>query len=137
MQVEDTKHRVYIYDLDQELAEIESDENTPVFIADIEKHLNKIPKAVLVPQEPMNQKNELVLYSVPASLSVPEEQDSVRRAIIEARARARSETGQALQEPYGGGPSHHSIGVNGVLGGTSLNIQQRSMEEDADAMDIG
>lgn len=137
MQVEDTKDRVYIYDLDKELAEIESDENTPVFISDIEKRLTKIPKAVLFSKEPANQNNELVLYSVPTSLSVPEEQDSVRRAIIEARARARAETAQAFQEHYGGGPAHDSIRVNGVLGALSFNTQQSSMEEDADAMDIG
>ena len=32
---------------------------------------------------------QLVLYRVPSSISVPEEQDSVRKAIIEARARLR------------------------------------------------
>lgn len=90
MHVEDTKDKVYIYDLDSELAELESDEETPIFIPDIEKHLNKIPKQVLMSQQPhVLANNQLVLYGVPSSLSLSAEQDSVRKAIIETRARAR------------------------------------------------
>lgn len=91
MQLEDTKDKVYIYDLDKELAELESDEENPIFIPDIEKHLTKIPKHVLMStgrELETTADNQLVLYSVPASLSVPEEKDSVRKAIIEARQRA-------------------------------------------------
>ncbi|KAK3060173.1 hypothetical protein LTS18_009149, partial [Coniosporium uncinatum] len=41
-------------------------------------------------QEPTNSlQNQLVLYRVPESLTVPAERDSVRKAIIEARERAR------------------------------------------------
>ncbi|KAK8436426.1 hypothetical protein IWX49DRAFT_550725 [Phyllosticta citricarpa] len=90
MPIDETKDRIYICDLDQELADIESDEETPIFLQDIEKHLNRIPPHLLktskVPQP--TQHNQLVLYGIPQSLSVPEDKDSVRKAIIEARARA-------------------------------------------------
>ncbi|OAG08876.1 uncharacterized protein CC84DRAFT_1162708 [Paraphaeosphaeria sporulosa] len=90
MQVEDTPHRVYIADLDAELSDIESDEDNPIFLQDIEKHLAKIPKHVLTGPEPKPTKdNQLILYNVPSSLTVPEAQDSVRKAIVEARGRIR------------------------------------------------
>ncbi|KAL5345719.1 hypothetical protein ACLOAV_009473 [Pseudogymnoascus australis] len=51
MRLDDTKHKVYIYDLDKELEEIESseDENRLVFLPDIEKRLlnKRIPSSVL------------------------------------------------------------------------------------------
>jgi hypothetical protein len=96
MQVEETPNRVFIYDLDKELAEIESDEENPIFLSDIEKHLSKIPRHVLLNEKNLKptDKNQVVLYSVPTSLSVPQEQDNVRKAITEARARIRE--GQAF-----------------------------------------
>jgi hypothetical protein len=100
MQVEETPHRVYIHDLAAELSDIESDEENPIFLADIEKHLAKIPKHVLVGPEPKATKdNQLVLYNVPSSLSVPEEKDNVRKAIVEARARLREQQANPLLEP--------------------------------------
>ncbi|KAF1968967.1 hypothetical protein BU23DRAFT_478428 [Bimuria novae-zelandiae CBS 107.79] len=90
MQVEDTPHRVYIADLDAELSDIESDEDNPIFLQDIEKHLAKIPQHVLRAPEPKpTNDNQLILYNVPSSLTVPEAQDSVRKAIVEARGRMR------------------------------------------------
>lgn len=103
MQLEDTKDKVYIYDLDEELAELESDEETPIFLPDIEKHLTKIPKHVLVSngkELERTAENQLVLYGVPASLSVPEDKDSVRKAIIEARHRAEQKS-TSLHESNG------------------------------------
>ncbi|KAK8164180.1 hypothetical protein IWX90DRAFT_505150 [Phyllosticta citrichinensis] len=89
MPIDETKDRVYICDLEQELADIESDEENPIFLPDIEKHLNRIPPHLLKSKVPQpTQHNQLVLYSIPQSLSVPEDKDSVRKAIIEARARA-------------------------------------------------
>ncbi|KAJ8119877.1 hypothetical protein O1611_g10512 [Lasiodiplodia mahajangana] len=110
MQLDDTKHKVYIYDLDAELSSAdensESEYSLPgsptsgrsrlILLPDIQKHLrrSRIPAAVLA-----NKDGELaghnindmqmVLYSEPSSLTVPREQDSVRKAILEARARAR------------------------------------------------
>lgn len=111
MQLDDTKHKVYIYDLDAELSsadetsDYDSQPGSPtsgngrlVFLPDIEKHLNRtrsqIPPAVFANSEGelaghnINDM-QMVLYRVPSSLTVPREHDSVRKAILEARARAR------------------------------------------------
>lgn len=102
MQLDNTKHKVYIYDLDAELSS--ADENSESestsgrgrisLFSDIDRHIRQIPPAVFA-----NSRGELaghnindmqmVLYSEPSSLTVPREQDSVRKAILEARARAR------------------------------------------------
>lgn len=101
MRLDDTKHKVYIYDLDAELSDSESsDDGRLVFLPDIQKHLRetRIPPMMLANREgELAGQKQLVLYSVPMSLTVPEEKDSVRKAIIEARARARAKT----QEEHG------------------------------------
>ena len=94
MPVDETKDRVYIHDLDEELADIESDEGRLVFLPDIEKHLMKVPKAVLAGESSSAQGTEVVLYKLPESLSVPEDRDVVRKAIAETRARALGQQGQ-------------------------------------------
>lgn len=100
MQVEDTPHRIYIHDLAAELSDVESDEENPIFLSDIEKHLSKIPKFILAGPEPKaTRDNQIVLYSVPTSLTVPEEQDNVRKAIVEARARMREKQTSGVGEP--------------------------------------
>ena len=93
MSLDDTAHKIYIYDLDAELAsDSESDTSRPIFIPDIEKHLNNLPKVMLIGDEAREAaKNmQMVLYSVPSSLSVPAEKDGVRKAILESRARLRA-----------------------------------------------
>lgn len=107
MQLDDTSHKVYIYNLDDELSsESEPDdaEGRLVFLPDVEKHLraNRIVPGIgstgtgSIPRPIMPNKDgelagmQLVLYNDgPSSLTVPEEHDSVRRAIVEARARVR------------------------------------------------
>lgn len=109
MQLDDTSHKVYIYNLDDELSsENESEpegEGRLVFLTDIEKHLraNRIP---LVPRPVLPNEDgelagmQLVLYSDgPSSLTVPEEQDSVRKAILEARARLRQKQAEERGTP--------------------------------------
>lgn len=123
MQVEDTPHRVYIHDLAAELSDLESDEENPIFLSDIEKHIAKIPKHVLMGPRP-TQDNQIVLYNVPSSLTVPEEQDSVRKAIVEARARVRERQGQPAGEPE----RANRLDARG----TDLSMEA----EDSDAMDI-
>ncbi|KAK3986893.1 hypothetical protein QBC44DRAFT_332410 [Cladorrhinum sp. PSN332] len=97
MQLDDTKYKVYIHNLDDELSSSsdgESDDGKLIFLSDIEKHLrsNRIPPGVLKPKPDADLADkQLVLYRVPSSLTVPEEQDSVRKAIIEARARMREQ----------------------------------------------
>lgn len=95
MQLDESKHKVYIYDLDAELSDGESssDEGKLVFLPDIAKHLrqqSRIPPRVLANNDGELAGMQLVLYSEPKSLTVPEAQDSVRKAIVEARARLRN-----------------------------------------------
>lgn len=92
MQLDDSKHKVYIYNLDDELSsDSDNDEGKLIFLPDIQKHLleSRIPKHILANDEGELAGMQLVLYSDPKSISVPESQDGVRRAIIEARQRAR------------------------------------------------
>jgi hypothetical protein len=123
MQVEDTPHRLYIHDLSAELSDIESDEESPIFLSDIEKHLAKIRKHILLGPRPRapepTAENQMVLYNVPSSLTVPEAQDSVRKAIVEARARVRERQ------------------ANTVVDKQRISaVPETAMSVDADAMDI-
>ncbi|KAF4446259.1 hypothetical protein F53441_10061 [Fusarium austroafricanum] len=93
MQLDDSKHKVYIYNIDDELSS-DSESDDPgklVFLPDIEKHLraNRIPPSVLANSEGELAGMQVVLYSDPKSLTVPEDKDSVRKAIIESRHRTR------------------------------------------------
>ncbi|KAK3187613.1 hypothetical protein K4F52_003671 [Lecanicillium sp. MT-2017a] len=94
MHVDDTKHRVYIYNIDEELAEESSDdEGKLVFLPDIEKRLreNRIPPQVFANGDGELAGMQLVLYSDPKSLTVPEDKDGVRKAIIDSRRRLREQ----------------------------------------------
>ncbi|KAL2754985.1 hypothetical protein ACRALDRAFT_2048365 [Sodiomyces alcalophilus JCM 7366] len=102
MAVDDTKHRVYIYSLDDELSgsDSEPDEGRLVFLPDIERHLRSRRMGFTSPASPPiprpvpegdSSDMQLVLYRDPTSLSVPADQDGVRRAVIESRARSREQ----------------------------------------------
>ncbi|GAB7341939.1 hypothetical protein MBLNU457_g0243t1 [Dothideomycetes sp. NU457] len=131
MRVDDTKDRVYIYDLDDELADIESEEEKLIFLPDIEKKLSKIPKHVLTGKKDEEEGLELVLYGVPTSLTVPAEQDSVRRAIGEARQRARDKAAREAQPHMQNQPetAHGMTADDYAVEGAD--------DDDPDAMDIG
>lgn len=86
MLLDDTKHTTYIYNLDQELAEPESSGERLVLLP-LAARMMSVPESVL---STPTQSQELVLYTEPTSLTVPKERDSVRKAIIESRARARA-----------------------------------------------
>jgi len=100
MRLDNTKHKVYIYDLDAELSDSESsDDGRLIFLPNIQKHLleTRIPPSILANSDGElagHTQNQLILYNIPSSLTVPEEQDSVRKAIIETRARARAKLDQ-------------------------------------------
>ncbi|KAH0552855.1 hypothetical protein GP486_006945 [Trichoglossum hirsutum] len=123
MQLDDTKHKVYIYNLEDELAESDTQEDALIFLPDIEKRMTRIPKSILrnpqqttPPLPPLPPTNtEVVLYNVPSSLSVPKEHDSVRKAIIEARARARERQAQEMQN----GLTTPSPPISGATGGSN------------------
>ncbi|KAL2862174.1 hypothetical protein BJX68DRAFT_260967 [Aspergillus pseudodeflectus] len=86
MMLDDTKHTVYIHDLEQELEE-------PLFLQDgltilpgLSDRLS-MPKLLVSSAKP--ECKEVVLYREPESLSIPKDKDQVRRALIETRERAR------------------------------------------------
>lgn len=87
MLLDDTKHTTYIYNLDQELAEPESSGDGLVLLPLAAKMI-AVPNSVLSSNSA--QGKELVLYTEPSSLTLPRDKDSVRKAIIESRARARA-----------------------------------------------
>ncbi|KAL9121163.1 MAG: hypothetical protein Q9187_002278 [Circinaria calcarea] len=99
MRLDDTRDKVYIHDLDEEVSDIESEEEKLLFLPDIEQRLTKIPKSVLISQSQPPISNEIVLYNIPESLSIPKEQDSVRKAILETRARAREKQAPETEAP--------------------------------------
>ena len=98
MQLDNTKDKVYIQDIDAELSDTESEDGKLIFLPDIEKKFTKIPNAVLLDKAAEESSREMVLYNVPSSLSVPQAQDNVRRAIIEARIRQRERQLVASQQ---------------------------------------
>lgn len=138
MQVDDTKHKVYIYNLDDELAsESDSDDKDKViFLPDIEKHLrsSRIPSQILAnPQDLADM--QLVLYSVPSSISVPEERDSVRKAILEARARLREKQENESESAQSTVPTLPAADV-GVAPDVPPSSFPQQQDSDPDAMEI-
>lgn len=85
----DVDNVVYVSDLDSD-SESDSDDKL-IFLPDIEKRLNRIPYSLASDSSRLNNdqstSTELVLYSIPSSISVPEQKDVVRRAMIESRER--------------------------------------------------
>ena len=164
MQLDDSKHKVYIYNIDDELSssESEAEDGKVIFLPDIERALraNRIPPVVRANDEgQLGGKNiedmQLVLYNVPSSLTVAPEHDSVRKAILEARARARreQEKGTENREPalplgspvssaqmqFGDAPASNapvSFGQMPVGGTPAHGVPQEGAFDDGDAMDL-
>ncbi|EHA49971.1 hypothetical protein MCOR27_003548 [Pyricularia oryzae] len=128
MQLDDDKYKVYIYNIDDELSsdsEPETDQSSSgrlIFLPDVEKHLLRtrippVPRPILPNADGELAGKQLVLYSVPSSLSVPEDQDSVRRAILDARARsrARAAVAQPHPGPVGGVDGRSAVGAAAAM----------------------
>lgn len=143
MQLDDTKDRVYIHNLDDELADIESDEEKLIFLPDIEKKFNTIPRHILI-GEKRDSNQELVLYNLPPSLSVPVEQDNVRKAILEARQRAKEKaTANPPSSPTraDGRPPEEQIETAHGYDSPDYGLDEDTndmddMDDDEDAMDL-
>jgi len=139
MQVEDTAHRVYIHNLDAELDSSTDDDdddqnNRVVFISDVERQLSRVPQHILTGKSaggPLAafsdghtdagaQAGELVLYTVPSSLTVPVGRDSVRQAIVESRARARERSNTMVRDAIGNATGRGQMqSVAGAVTGTN------------------
>lgn len=149
MHLDDTKHKVYIYDLHAELSDSDTSTTSEdiVFLPDIRKHLRntRIPPSILASKdgELAGMSRELVLYNVPSSLSVPEEQDGVRKAIIEARSRMRRKMNGEEKDDEDG---VHRRDFGTMYEASNIAVEQRGREvempwsvpqDDVDAMDLG
>lgn len=91
MLLDDTKHTTYIHSLDQELAEPDPP-NEGLVISPLAARMMSMPKSILFNSS--SKGKEMVLYTEPTSLTVPRDKDTVRKAILESRARARAEIKQ-------------------------------------------
>ena len=136
MELDDSRNRIYISNLEDELSEIESDEEKLVFLPEIERRLTKIPRSVLTGRRSPPPSNEVVLYNVPESLTVPKELDGVRKAIIETRQRARDkhfpDLGHRREEETMTAQTLHSTSSP-----PSTRAFPTSPVFDEDAMDLG
>ena len=121
--------KVFIKDLDEELADVETEDARLIFLPDIEQHFNRIPQAILQEPNGTSVGKELVLYNIPESLSIPQEQDNVRKAIIESRQRVRDRQAQSITMASSQGEPQ-SMGQI-----TTSNYGIESVVYDEDAMD--
>lgn len=112
MMLDDTKHTVYIHDLDREIEEQDHEDGSLRILSGLGGGLSTIPR-IFTPQTTTPQGKELVLYRDPISLTVPKEFDIVERASIETRERVRGEQPRLHKPPVAtnmgliGGPTHH------------------------------
>jgi len=155
MTVDETPHRVIITNLAHEIAQIEADEaaaSQTVLLPDIDKKVSAIPPRFLQNHPPqnasppltLNSNTALVLYRDPTSITVPEEEDAVRKAIIAARTRAREkqvaeqkEREREGQESLRG--TRHGPGQNQDIefdDAMTDHSPYRDRDEDLDAMEI-
>jgi hypothetical protein len=125
MPVDDTPHRIIIHDLDNEIAQIEAEEAShaqSLFLPEIDKkvsgdiahhllqrgggqnhdrnqhHMHMNVPHLSLDKPPENFSTALILYREPSSISVPEEEDVVRKTIIEARKRAREKSAEEQKQ---------------------------------------
>ncbi|KAK7430230.1 hypothetical protein QQZ08_003205 [Neonectria magnoliae] len=134
MQLDNTKHKVYIYNIDDELSsDSESEEGKLVFLPDIEKHLRatRIPPSILARKDADSEGMEVVLYSDPKSITVPEDKDSVRKAIVESRRRVREQ--QRLERESKKSAEAAATTNTPFTDNTSMTSRH---DDDPDAMDM-
>lgn len=133
MSVDDTNDRIWVHDLDAEIAEIEAEEarkkDEALLSTTAGQEIGKIPQHLLKSSTAHGdaQSNmQMILYRDPISISVPEEHDAVRKTIIEARRRMR----EKQAEDYHKGPSSstHAYSAN--------PLESFDNEDEDDGMDI-
>lgn len=139
MQIDDSKHKVYIYNIDDELSsDSESDDGKLVFLPDIEKHLkaNRIPPSILANDEGELAGMQVVLYSDPKSLTVPEEKDSVRKAIIESRHRVREQQRLQREGNWNSTTTDNETTTGYTTNGAGTFTHDHGDDHDPDVMDM-
>ncbi len=115
------------------LGAVTAEEPKGIFLPDIDKKISAIPQQLLQNQT-NNANTQMVLYQVPSSISVPEEQDHVRKAIIATRARAREQQARDAGGNKNEGYVTYENRVNGLVPG---EVGQKMEEDDPDAMELG
>jgi hypothetical protein len=131
MPVDETKDRIFIHDLDAEIAEIEAAEPKTMFLPDIDKKVSAIPRKLLQDQKANTNNTQMVLYEVPSSISVPKEADAVRKAIIAARARAREKQARELEK------EDIAFAISDTDTDRPSDLRETHTMYDPDAMEIG
>jgi len=153
----DVDNVIFIKNLNEEVASYDSEDDPDsqklIFLPDIERRLTRVPYLLAengargdgTGGESGGGKTstDLVLYSVPSSLSVSEERDSVRRVIIEARNRIRKR--QANEAAVAAQVTGVIMGGEEEEGGYEWDFMEMGGDlaagggsyEDPDAMDIG
>jgi hypothetical protein len=149
MPVDETPSKVYIHDLAAEIAQIEAEEPKDMFLLDIDKRVSALPAKLFQNSRP-DPNTQLVLYREPSSISIPEEEDAVRKAIIEARKRVRERQELELKNeedqgringnrrfwPDGTEQEENLTNGNYVVHGVEPNAAGASTEHDPDVMDL-
>ena len=107
MLLDDTQHTIFIHDIDREIEDSNSQEDTVNFLPGFTG--NSIPSFLILGTKPTG--NELVLYQEPTSLTIPKEEDNVRRAIAETRARTREKQAELRSLSTTGNTSTESTGA--------------------------
>lgn len=167
MSLDETPNRIYIHDLESEIAAIEALEpkniKTTFLLPDFDKNVSRIPQNVLRSKFDASvghglgreggESQALVLYRDPVSISVPPEEDVVRKAIIESRRMAREKIRREYEERDQShtindqGDVHHDMRVAGGVTGVLHTIHEVPSHDDEvidveknmhdpDAMDI-
>lgn len=143
MQIEDTKTRVYINDLEHEIAEIEKEEAKKKirFMPEIERELMAVPSWLLLPRSSESNgnntdNNQVILYQDPAYLSIPKKLDSHKSSLADGW--------QGSREKGLGKPSYNNVGSPRKkeeaqlygLSGQPARFTGPSAGQDADIMDL-
>jgi len=104
----------------------------------------RIPRSILADSngDLAGNNQQLVLYNIPSSLTIPEEKDSVRKAIIETRARARDQArSDHTREAQTASASPKTNAGTATVAPTSYTeaptpLDAMMVEDDPDAMDL-
>lgn len=121
MPLDDTADRIWIHDLDAEIAEIEAEEvrlRNEIQLSQVGKEASKIPHHLLKqhpPDDDPASSMQMVLYRDPISISVPEQEDAVRKTIIEARKRVREKQSQDQDNMSGCSKTPYAAPTQNVL----------------------
>ena len=107
MLLDDTQHTIFIHDIDREIEDSSSQEDTVKFLPGFTG--TSIPSFLFIGTKPAG--NELVLYQEPTSLTIPKEKDNVRKAIAETRARTRARQAELGSLSTTGNASTESTGA--------------------------